>query len=117
MNKIKENNRENYLERIPVRSELFWSADKNGIVTLDIENKGIFNRLAQKVFHRPKISHIHLDQIGSFIWPLIDGERNIRKLAGLVDECFGKKAAPLYERLAKYFQILYSYHFIQWKEL
>ena len=107
---------QNYLEKIPVRPEgIKWSADEKGIVTLDIENTGVFNRIAQKLFKKPKVSHVHLDEIGSFVWPLLDGEKNIVELGRLVEERFGEKANPLYERLAKYFQILDSYHFIEWK--
>lgn len=107
----------NYLERIPVKPEhIQWSAEENGLVTLDIENKGVFNRIAQRLFKKPKISHIHLDEIGSFVWPFIDGKQNILSLGKLVDKKFGEKAAPLYERLAKYFQILDSYGFVNWKE-
>ena len=107
---------ENYLEKIPLRKDgLIWSKGEDGKVTLEIENKGIFNRLAQKLFKKPKISYIHLDEMGSFVWPLMDGEMNITELAGFVDEHFGEKAHPLYERLAKYFQILDSYGFIEWK--
>ena len=106
----------NYLENIPVRGEhLSWSADENGIITLDIENKGLMNRIAQKLFRKPKISHIHLDEMGSFIWPLIDGEKSIADLGEPVEQHFSEKAHPLYERLAKYFQILESYGFIHWK--
>ena len=32
------------------------------------------------------------------------------------DEKFGEEAHPLYERLARYFQIMDSYHFISWVE-
>lgn len=107
---------ENYLERRPVRPEhIKWSADEEGIVTLDIENKGFFNRVAQKLFKKPKVSHIHLDKVGSYIWPLIDGEKDIVALGVLVKEHFGDEAEPLYERLAKYFQILESYSFVEWK--
>lgn len=106
---------ENYLERKPRRPEgLNWSADANGIVTLDIENNGVMNRIAQKLLHKPEVTHIHLDEIGSFVWPLLDGERDIIALGVLVREKFGEKADPLYERLAKYFQILDSYHFVEW---
>lgn len=116
MKKKKESKPENYLERIPVRPETIgWSADENGIVTLDIENKGVFNRIAQKLLKKPEITHIHLDEIGSYVWPLIDGQTNIITLGILVEERFGEKAAPLYERLAKFFQVLDSYHFIAWK--
>lgn len=111
----KQASSENYLERKPKRPEgLPWSADDQGIVTLDIENTGVMNRMAQKLFHKPRITHIHLDEIGSFVWPLLDGERDIIALGTLVQEQFGDKAEPLYERLAKYFQILDSYHFVEW---
>lgn len=107
---------ENYLERRPAQSsELKWSADENGKVSLHIENKGIANRIAQKLIKKPKISYVHLDEIGSFVWPLLDGEKTIIELGKLVEEEFGEKASPLYERLAKYFQILDSYHFVEWK--
>jgi len=108
---------ENYLTRVPVRpASIGWSADDNGIVTLEIENTGWANRVAQKLFHRPKISYIHLDETGSFLWPKLDGEKDIIALGKLVDAEFGEKAHPLYERLARYFQILDSYNFIEWKK-
>ena len=116
---MKKNNNvisENYLERKPARPEgISWSADENGIITLDIENTGAFNRIAQKFFKKPKVTHIHLDEMGSFVWPLLDGGKNIIELGKEVENHFGEKANPLYERLAKYFQILDSYHFVEWK--
>ncbi len=115
MKKAKKN--ENYLERIPERPDkIKWSTDEEGIVTLDIENTGFFNRLAQKFFKKPKVSHVHLDKMGSFIWPLLDGEKDIVAIGVLVKEHFGDEAEPLYERLAKYFQVLDSYSFVEWKE-
>ena len=49
----------NYLEKIPMRpEEIGWSTDEKGIVTLDIENTGVMNRIAQKLFQK---SH-------TFIW-------------------------------------------------
>ncbi len=107
---------ENYLERCPMRPEqIQWSVDENQMVTLDIENTGFFNRLAQKCFRRPKVSHIHLDKMGSFVWPLMDGEKDIVAIGVLVKEHFGDEAEPLYERLAKFFHILDSYSFVVWK--
>ena len=105
---------ENYLERVPIRAELKWSADEEGKVTLEIENTCLFNRIAQKIFKKPKISYVHLDETGSFIWPLIDGGKNIIELGKDVEAQFGEKAHPLYERLATYFHILESYNFISW---
>lgn len=107
---------QNYLENIPCKNPaLDWDTDKNGIVTLSIENKGIANKIAQKFFKKPKISYIHLDDMGSFVWPIIDGEKSITDIAQSVKEHFGDKAEPLYERLAKYFEILKSYGFVYFK--
>lgn len=116
MKKNKEVISKNYLEKIPVRpAHIAWNADEEGIVTLDIENTGLFNRIAQKLLRKPKVSHIHLDEMGSFVWPLLDGKKDILALGKEVEGHFGEKANPLYERLAKYFQILDSYGFIEWK--
>lgn len=108
---------ENYLDKIPVRHpDIGWSTDEAGIVTLELENKGVVNRIAQKLLKKPKITYIHLDEHGSFIWPLIDGETTILTLGKAVDEHFGEAAHPLYERLTQFFRILDSYRFITFKQ-
>ncbi len=105
----------NYLLRVPARPEgLRWEQDAEGNVTLMVENTGWANRIAQKLFKRPKFSQIHLDATGSFLWPLLDGQKDITALGKLVEEKFGEEAHPLYERLARYFEILDSYRFITW---
>ena len=113
---MKNSKSENLLEFVPIRKIERFSTDEKGIITLEIENKGFFNRFAQKLFKKPKISYIHLDEMGSFVWPLIDGERNITDIGVFVKEHFGEKAEPLYERLAKYFKVLESYGFIKFKK-
>ncbi len=104
---------ENYLEKCPVISDsICWESDENGIVTICVENKGIFNRIFQKLFKKPKISYIHLDEFGSNVFQLIDGKRNIIEIGRLFKEKFGDDVEPLYERLAKFFQIISSYGFV-----
>ena len=108
---------QNYLERIPAHpAALQWKVADDGMVTLEVENTGWVNRLAQKCFCRPRVSYIHLDRFGSFVWQQIDGSKTITALGELVETQFGEEAHPLYERLARYFQILDSYHFVQWKD-
>lgn len=107
----------NYLDLIPVRAEgLAWTRDDEDIVVLEVENTGVFNRIAQKCFKRPKVTKVHMEQFGSFLWPLIDGERTVKELADLLKEQFGEEAEPLYPRVAKYMQIMESYHFISFRE-
>lgn len=110
---MRSKEKENYLELKPIRIEkIAWSSDQ-GKVTLEIENKGFWNRLFQKLLKKPKISYIHLDEMGSFLWPLLEGEKTVSEIGQAVKEEFGDKAEPLYERLVKYLEILKSYRFIQ----
>jgi Coenzyme PQQ synthesis protein D (PqqD). len=114
---VKESNKsENYLDKIPVRNGDFGWVENNGLVTVEQENKGTYDRLAQKLFKTPKVSHVDLDRFGSFVWLQIDGERTIGQIGVLVKEKFGKDAEPLYERLAKYFYTLNEVKFISYKK-
>lgn len=104
----------NYLDLIPRRNEaLRWHRDLKERVILEIENTGIMNTIAQKFFGKPRFTKVHLDAQGTFIWPLIDGEKTVADIAALVKEEFGEKAEPLYPRIVKYFQIVESYNFIE----
>ena len=117
MTKKNETISKNYLEHIPVRQEgLRWEQNEAGLVTLYVHNTGLMKKITQVLLKKPEYSQIHLDENGSFVWPLIDGRRNIIELGVLVKEHFGEAADPLYPRLARFFQILESYHFITFRE-
>ena len=84
LNKKKE---QNYLEKVPVRNpEFSWKEDQQGIVTVDMVHKGIFDKLAQKLWVTPRVSHVKLDRFGSFVWKQMDGNRNIIAIGALVRE-------------------------------
>ena len=105
--------KENYLEKIPCHKVgLNWSQDEKGIVTLEMENRGVANFLMQKLFKKPRVSYIHLEEFGSFIWLQIDGKRDIIAIGELVKSQFGEKAEPLYERLGTYIKTLQTNGFI-----
>ncbi len=107
----------NYLDKIPKRNEKYnWTVSGEGVVTIEVENRGVFHFLAQKLLKKPKVTMVHLDRLGSFIWPLLEGECDVHVIGKKVEEKFGDEAHPLYERLVKYFQILESYGFIVWNE-
>lgn len=111
--KNKKDSQKNYLDFIPQHQKYPYTVDEQGMVTILVKNKGVFNKLAQKFLKKPEISQIHLDQMGSFIWPLMDGKQTIYDIAGLVHEEFGEKAEPLYNRLVQYMKNLESYGFIK----
>ena len=75
-------------------------------------HRGFYDRIAQKFFHTPRVSHIALDEYGSFLWKEIDGVQSVGALAQRMKARFGDDAEPLYDRLVKYMQILHNNEFI-----
>ena len=99
MNKTGE--RQNFLDIVFSRSTEFeWAADTDGIVTIFIQNKGFWNKFAQKFLHKAAVSKLTLDTVGSFIWLNIDGARDVYSIGQSVKKQFKQAAEPLYERLS-----------------
>ena len=101
MKKKKETPQINYLDMIPSHNIENWQTAEDGVVTLMVENSGLFNSIAQKVFKKPKYTQVHLDTMGSFLWPRMDGQKSVADLALEVKAEFGKEAEPLYPRIFK----------------
>lgn len=112
MKKKKDNN---YLDYIPVKNpEIEYGTDENGRVTVYIEWKGFYHRIAQKFFHRPRVSDIKMDELGSFVWLAIDDQKDVHQLSKELDEKFPKMEKSL-ARLIKFLEILRDNHLIYWK--
>lgn len=110
---MKKRKQKNYLDLIPRRApEIEFHREEDGRIVLRVENTGVFNRMAQKWFRRPRYTQVHMDKYGSFLWPLMDGEKTVMELARLQKEEFGDEVEPLYPRIVKYFQIMESYRFV-----
>ena len=103
---------ENFLNYVPeILNSNKWE-ENDGQVTIHIENKGFYNKLAQILFKRPKITAVDLDLYGSFVWLSIDGKKTVSEVAEILKNRFGNKIEPLYERLVLYMKILYNNHLI-----
>ena len=106
-------NSENFLDYIPKHNARFeWAINDKGNVEVCVKNTGLFNRIAQIFFKRPKTSNIELEGMGTFIWKQIDGQRSVYEIGKLVKDEFGKSAEPLYERLSVYIKTLHNNEFI-----
>ena len=82
--------KENYLDFIPVvNGQNTWDRGEDGVVTIHMVNRGFYNTLAQKLFHTPRVSHIKLDEYGSFLWMRIDGVKTVGQLALELKEAYG----------------------------
>ena len=112
---MKKKNSQNYLDYIPVRNpEVEYETSENGKVTLYIEWKGFYHKIAQKFFHRPRVSDIKMDDYGSFVWLSIDDVKDVHQLSKELDQKYPKMEKSL-SRLIKFLEILRDNHLIHWK--
>jgi hypothetical protein len=105
--------KDNFLDYVPRPNALFSAApNAAGHIEIAVTNKGFFNKIAQVAFKRPKVSHIELDDFGSFVWQAMDGERSVYAIGQMVHAAFGEAAEPLYERLCRYIKTLHDNHYV-----
>ncbi len=107
---------DNFLDYIPVISKNISWDNSEGIVTVNISHNGFFPWITQRFFKKPKISHIKLDDYGSFVWQHIDGTNTVSSIADFMKKEYGNAAEPLYDRLIKYLRILKNNDFITYKK-
>ncbi len=107
---MKQNNYLDYVFKI--KEGLIWNIDDHNVVTVDMENTGFTNRIAQRFFKKPAISHITLEGMGSFIFTCIDGNRSVYDIGLLLRDKYHDEAEPLYERLSLYMKKLEEVGFI-----
>lgn len=105
--------KQNFLDYIPERNPEFeWFYEKDGQIIVKMLHKGVYNWIAQRLFHAPRASDIKLDAFGSFVWEQIDGKRTVFEIGAEVKTKFGEQAEPLYERLARFIHLLRENHFV-----
>lgn len=95
-----------------VREGLAWRRLDDGIVELDMENKGFFNSIAQKFFKRPRISHISLDEYGSALWLSLDGKATVNDVLQKMQEKFPDESEKMLNRVVQFLTTLELHRFI-----
>lgn len=105
----------NYLDYIPIKNpDVEYETNENGKVTVYIEWKGFYHKIAQKFFRRPRVSDIKMDGYGSFVWLCIDDKKDVHQLSRELDEKYPQMEKSL-SRLIKFLEILHDNRLIYWK--
>jgi hypothetical protein len=86
--------------------------EEAGRVVIDVENKGFYHWIAQKFFHRPRVSHISLDAHGTALWKELDGEKTVNDLVMIMTETFPGEEERMLDRVVTYLGILQNNHYI-----
>ena len=108
---------QNYMDFIVVKNpEIEYETNDKGQVTVMIEWRGFYHRIAQRFFKRPKVSAIKLDDYGSFLWQSINDQKTVHQLSLDLQSQFPKMEKPL-ARLIRFLEILKDHHLIELKEV
>ena len=104
----------NYMDLVFTKNaEIQWRVKEDGFVEVDMENKGFFNSIAQKFFHRPRVSHIALDKYGTTLWLALDGTANVNDLLAKMNEAFPDETEKMLNRLVQFLTTLERWKFIK----
>ena len=103
----------NYMDLVfSKNTEIQWRVKEDGFVEVDMVNKGFFNSIAQKFFHRPRVSHIALDKYGSTLWLALDGTATVNDLLAKMNEAFPAESDKMLNRLVQFLTTLERWEFI-----
>ena len=91
---------------------LHWQQGKDGMIVLDMVNTGFFHGIAQKFFHKPKVSHISLDAYGTKLWLALDGKRTVYQVVNAMEQAFPEEADKMLNRVVTFLRTLQIHHFI-----
>lgn len=113
MKKNKES--QNLLELIP--SKLCESIVEEGkeFVLLPKFPSKFGRKFLMPIFKNPFVK-VELDEIGRFIWSLVDGKKDIYEISELAKEHFGDKIEPVYERVGKFFSMMKMSSIVEFKD-
>ena len=103
----------NYMDLVFTKNaEIQWRVKDDGFVEVDMVNKGFFNSIAQKFFHRPRVSHIALDKYGTTLWLALDGTATVNDLLEKMNETFPDETDKMLNRLVQFLTTLERWEFI-----
>ena len=111
----KNNKQENFLLYLPEKKHSTFEEKSNKIYLVFHHDK-LIEKLLQKLFKKPAITDIELDELGSEVWRLIDGKRNVLQIIEEMKEKFGEKCEPINERLILFIRYLNRRNWIRFKE-
>lgn len=100
-------------ETVPVKATQGASEEGSTVVLLMPRYPTIAGKLVGKLFGRSTHIKVKLDDVGSAVWRLIDGTRNVRQIGEEIQSSFGEGAQPVFPRLEEFLGILARNRFIR----
>eukprot|EP01107_Rhizomastix_libera_P004345 TRINITY_DN17388_c0_g1_i1.p2 TRINITY_DN17388_c0_g1~~TRINITY_DN17388_c0_g1_i1.p2 ORF type:complete len:121 (-),score=1.42 TRINITY_DN17388_c0_g1_i1:1458-1820(-) len=116
MSKKEEKEKLNLLELTPIRN-YEHTVKEDGLIDVLVPKfkREFFNRFIPK--SKSPFIKANLDELGSAVWELMNGETKILDIVKILDERFGEKIAPVNDRVGMFINNLHRNGFIRFKEL
>jgi hypothetical protein len=98
-------NEDNFLTYVPEIKHKTYELKNGHIFLLFYHNKPV-EKFLRWLVKKPNVSDIELDDVGSKVWELIDGKRNVYEIGQQLESELGEKCQPTYDRLVMYLRYL-----------
>ena len=93
----------NYMDQIPIRDDKHpWRITGDGMAEVDMEHNGFYDRIAQKLFKKPPVSHIALDKYGTVVWKNINGQNTVADIVRIMEEAFPDETDRMLDRVVTF---------------
>lgn len=111
-------NRDALLRLRPLRnSAIQWQEIEGGEAELSIPyRKDRWARVVAVVVHLPEIRKVQLDEVGTYVWKLCDGEHTVDAIIRAMIREFKMNRAEMEASVARYLQMLAERRFIGFYE-
>jgi len=96
----------NLLGIAPVRLAAWEESEGRVTVTRPRPMVGGLRGLAELLSFWMSVRRIRLDEVGSFCWMLLDGQRTVGQVAAALRERFGEAVDPAEERVGQFVRVL-----------
>ena len=96
------------MKTLPLRNQLVkWEVDEKGEVSLTIpQDHKMWLRVLAKLFSLPGKRVIVLDDVGSYVWQLCDGQNSLRRISKQLSDKYNLTAKEAEMSLVEYLRAL-----------
>lgn len=102
---IKIKKKDNFMLYIPLKNHKDW-VEKGDIVYLIFNHNKKIEKFMNWLTKKPKVTDIELDEMGTRVWNLINGERSVYRIGQSLSNMYGQECEPVYNRLIMYLRYL-----------
>ena len=108
LKKPKVPDRGELMKTLPLRNQLVkWEVDEKGEVSLTIpQDHKMWLRVLAKLFSLPGKRVIVLDDVGSYVWQLCDGQNSLRRISKQLSDKYKLTAKEAEMSLVEYLRAL-----------